>query len=54
MNGGDSVFARSVRHPGSKIPARPFLPLDGNGRLQRGAEQRLMEVAIDALRRGMK
>lgn len=30
--GGRIVFARSVRHPGSLIPARPFLGLDDDDR----------------------
>lgn len=30
--GGKTIFAKSVRHPGSTIPARPFLGLDDGDR----------------------
>lgn len=35
--GGEIVFRRSVRHPGSRVPRRAFLGLDGNDR--RGVER---------------
>jgi phage virion morphogenesis protein len=34
---------KKVNHPGSKIPARPFLPFSGN-RLQPDAEQSVLEI----------
>jgi phage virion morphogenesis protein len=33
----NGIVRKSVNHPGSKIPARPFLPMDKNGNLQREA-----------------
>lgn len=53
MAGGDSVLARSVQHPGSKIPARPYLPINASGRLQPGAEKRLLDIALESLKKGL-
>ena len=36
-----------------KIPARPYLPISKGGTLQAGAESRLLDVALDALARGV-
>jgi len=36
---------KSVNHPGSNIPARPFLPVNAEGNLQPEAEQGVMDVA---------
>lgn len=36
-----------------KIPARPYLPMSKGGTLQAGAESRLLDVALDALARGV-
>lgn len=35
------------------MPARPYLPVRGDGRLQPGAERRLLDVALAALKRGL-
>lgn len=35
------------------IPARPYLPINGSGGLQTGAENRLLDVAIKALGSGL-
>ncbi|SAY50907.1 phage virion morphogenesis protein [Neisseria weaveri] len=53
VKGGDNVNVKSVRHPGSKIPERAFLPIDGKGSLQSGAEQRLLDIALEALKKGI-
>jgi phage virion morphogenesis protein len=45
------IFRRQVNHPGSDIPARPYLPITADGRLQPEAEAALMEDAQDYLRR---
>lgn len=50
---GDAAHARSVQHPGSKIPARPYLPINGSGRLQSGAEKRLLDIALESLKKGL-
>lgn len=34
---------KKVNHPGSNIPARPFLPMDKNGNLQAEAEQAIWD-----------
>ena len=35
------------------IPARPYLPINPDGELQKGAENRLLNVALDALAKGL-
>lgn len=40
---------KSVNHPGSNIPARPFLPVDAQGNLQPEAEQNILGLANDYL-----
>lgn len=45
------IFRKSVNHPGSKIPARPYLPITADGQIQPEAEAALMEDAQDYLRR---
>ena len=37
-----------------KILARPYLPMSKGGTLQAGAESRLLDVALDALARGVR
>lgn len=44
------VFRKSVNHPGSRIPERPFLPITADGRLQPEAEVAVLEDASDYLR----
>ncbi len=39
---GGKVF-KQVNHPGSNIPARPFLPMDQNGTLQHEAERAIYD-----------
>jgi len=46
----NGIFRKSVNHPGSNIPARPFLPITADGRLQPEAEAAVMEDAQDYLR----
>ena len=36
------------------IPARPYLPISKGGTLQAGAESRLLDVALDALAKGVR
>lgn len=50
---GDAVRTRSVQHPGSNIPARPYLPINGSGRLQPGAEKKLLDIALESLKEGL-
>lgn len=35
------------------IPARPYLPVNKDGNIQQGGEERLLQVAIDALKKGL-
>lgn len=35
---------KSVNHPGSNIPARPFLPVDAQGNLQPEAQEGVLDV----------
>lgn len=35
------------------LPARPYLPIDGNSKLQPGGEDKLLQVALDALSKGV-
>lgn len=44
------IFRKSVNHPGSVIPARPFLPVDGAGNLQPEAFAAVMADAQTWLR----
>lgn len=58
--GTNKVYA-AVHHFGGqagrghhvKLPARPFLPLSGESQLQPGAEDKILQVAIDALSSGV-
>lgn len=43
------LVRKSVNHPGSDIPARPFLPVDASGSLQQGVEQTLTSQITDYL-----
>ena len=47
------LVLKSVNHPGSDIPARPYLPIAGGNKLQPGAEERLLDIALDALAKGL-
>ena len=38
---------------GGTIPARPYLPIRGDGKLQRGAEEAILDVALKALAKGV-
>ncbi len=44
------VFRKRVNHPGSNIPARPYLPFLADGSLQVDAEVAVLEVVQDYLR----
>ncbi|MFV2030293.1 phage virion morphogenesis protein [Neisseria sp. S1] len=35
------------------IPARPYLPINGNGQLQKGAERSLLDIALKSLSKGL-
>ena len=50
--GGRIVFARSVRHPGSRIPARPYMPFSRNGRLTAKASKLVGNITRRKLMRG--
>ena len=47
-------FAKYVNHPGSNIDARPYLPISGDGKLQDGGEERLLEIVLTALKKGVQ
>lgn len=47
---GNGKFARKKS---ITIPARPYLPIDGSGKLQSDGEKRILDVVKDALARGM-
>lgn len=53
-SGGDSVHVKSVQHPGSKIPARPYLPIRGDNKLQSDGKKRILDVVIDSLSRSIQ
>lgn len=44
------IFRKSVNHPGSKIPARPFLPITADGQMQPEAESAIMDDVQHYLR----
>lgn len=46
--GGQKVVRKSVRHPGSKMPARPFLGIDS------GDEAVISETILNRLRRAVR
>lgn len=48
--GGRKVFAKSVDHPGSRIPARPFLPFGPGARPTAEALRLVEEVAAAKVR----
>lgn len=35
------------------LPARPYLPINGSGQLQKGAEKKLIDIAIESLKSGL-
>ena len=35
------------------LPARPYLPISGKGKLQRGAEDNILDIALKALSKGV-
>lgn len=47
--GGRVVLAKKVNHPGSKIPARPYLPFTGDGVLQATARESIIDLIGQAL-----
>lgn len=51
--GGRIIYRRSVRHPGSKIPARPFLPFYSSGKLTPLGIALVGQVVRAKLRKGM-
>lgn len=58
---GSSKKYAAVHHLGGQagrgkkttLPARPYLPINGDGQLQNGAEQKLLQTALDALSAGV-
>ena len=48
------LVRKSVNHPGSAIDARPYLPLNGDGELQKGGEERLLNIVLDALKKDVQ
>ena len=42
---------KAVNHPGSEIDPRPYLPINGEGKLQDDGEERLLDVVIAALKK---
>ena len=48
------VVVRKVEHPGSKIPARPFLPIHPTGQLTAMATLLVVEAMESALRRHLR
>ena len=47
-------FARSVNHPGSDIPARPFLPIGSDGKLTPIAEHAILGIVLQHLSRAAR
>ncbi|MDR0996758.1 MAG: phage virion morphogenesis protein [Zoogloeaceae bacterium] len=47
------VIVKRVNHPGSEIPARPFLPIVGDGGLQPEAEQGVLKAIMRHLERSV-
>lgn len=45
---------RFARKQSVQIPDRPYLPVNGSGKLQSNGEQRILSVVIDALANGLK
>ena len=45
------IVRKSVNHPGSQIDARPYLPINAQGKLQDDGEDRLLDVVIAALKK---
>ena len=45
---------KSVNHPGSEIDARPYLPINGDGDLQSDGAERLLDITITALKKGVQ
>lgn len=41
------------RNRATKIPARPYLPIGKNRDLQKGADTRILEIAVAALKKGL-
>jgi phage virion morphogenesis protein len=44
--GGDAIMRKGVNHPGSKIPARPYLPITANGGLQPSAQTQVLATIL--------
>lgn len=47
------IARKSVNHPGSEIDARPYLPIKGDGELQSDGEERLLDIVLLALKKGV-
>ena len=44
---------RAGRGHKTNLPARPYLPINGNNQLQPDAERRILDIAIAALKKGL-
>lgn len=47
-------FARQVNHPGSDIPARPYLPITADGELQPEARSEVLDTVLRHMRRAAR
>ena len=45
------IVRKAVNHPGSEIDPRPYLPINGEGKLQDDGEERLLDVVVAALKK---
>lgn len=58
---GSNLKYAAIHHMGGQagrgkkltLPARPYLPVNKDGNIQQGGEERLLQVAIDALKKGL-
>ena len=41
------------RNHSVQLPARPYLPINGSGQLQNGADKRILDIAIESLSSGL-
>lgn len=41
------------RRKSTKIPARPYLPISSSGTIQSGAENRILDIALASLKKGL-
>lgn len=59
---GSNLKYAAVHHLGGKagrgrkltLPARPYLPIRGDGKIQKEAEDNILQVVLDSMSRGLK